>query len=264
MLCWQALADFNKQRTEVELTDSERVSLYTQAILLLPTNLFVLDQFGLSLLYAGLRTQAYRLYRNAVEMGIWGNYMQRPVSKYVPGLTATPWHEPSRYPLVDTLEEGYAAIREEFLRNFRENNQLFTPEQESLHLGGDWTEVRIKSSGNGFTKASASFPRTLETLSRLPEDTFTSVKFSVISAGTHIRTHTGPSNERLRIHLCVYHTGGARIRVVDKWHTWREGKAIVFDDSFEHEVVNLGADFRAVLILDIWHPELPLEQRIVH
>ena len=131
-------------------------------------------------------------------------------------------------------------------------------------MGGDWTEVRIKSSGHGMTEASAMFPETLRTLALLPPDTFTSVKFSVIQAGTHIRTHTGPSNERLRVHLCIYHRGGARIRVVDEWHSWEEGRAILFDDSFEHEVINLGTHFRAVLILDIWHPELPLEQRIVH
>ena len=208
--------------------------------------------------------------------------MQRPVSKYVPGLTAVPWHDPSRYDVVRVLEEGmlllficlfvylfvhfsgYPAIRTEFLHRYHNNQELFTTERESLHMGGDWTEVRIKSSGHGLTEESALFPETVRTLSNLPPDTFTSVKFSIIQPGTHIRTHTGPSNERLRIHLCIYHTGGSRIRVVDKWHGWQEGKAIVFDDSFEHEVVNLGSEFRAVLILDIWHPELPADKRIVH
>ncbi|KAI6649118.1 Aspartyl/asparaginyl beta-hydroxylase-like [Oopsacas minuta] len=260
----KALAEFNRKRTEIELTDPERVSLYTQAVLLLPTNLFVLDQFGLSLLYAGKSTHAYKLFRNAVALGMWGEYMQRPVSKYVPGLTAIPWHDPTKYSVVKILENGYRAIREEFLYRYHNNQELFTTEQESLHMGGDWTEVRIKSSGHGLTEVSELFPQTLQTISNLPPDTFTSVKFSVIQSGTHIRTHTGPSNERLRIHLCVYHIGGARIRVMDKWHGWQEGKAIVFDDSFEHEVVNLGADFRAVLILDIWHPELPIDKRIVH
>jgi len=49
-----------------------------------------------------------------------------------------------------------------------------------------------------------------------------------------------------------------------EWHTWEEGKAIIFDDSWEHEVIHTGTDIRVVLIMDIWHPELPESQRIVH
>ena len=29
----------------------------------------------------------------------------------------------------------------------------------------------------------------------------------------HIPPHTGPSNDQLRVHLSLVHTGGARIRV---------------------------------------------------
>ena len=40
-----------------------------------------------------------------------------------------------------------------------------------------------------------------------------------------------------------------------------DGHAIVFDDSFEHDVIHEGADPRIVLVLDAWHPELPPERR---
>mgnify|MGYP005752355777 CR=1 FL=1 len=36
---------------------------------------------------------------------------------------------------------------------------------------------------------------------------------------------------------------------------------LVFDDSFEHDVIHEGADPRIVLVLDAWHPELPPERR---
>ena len=36
---------------------------------------------------------------------------------------------------------------------------------------------------------------------------------------------------------------------------------MVFDDSFEHEVWHDGRDPRVVLIMDFWHPDLPLEKR---
>lgn len=38
--------------------------------------------------------------------------------------------------------------------------------------------------------------------------------------------------------------------------SWKDGEIIIFDDSFEHEVWHNGTDFRLVLIVDVWHPEI--------
>jgi len=49
------------------------------------------------------------------------------------------------------------------------------------------------------------------------------------------------------------------MRVKDKFHTWKEGQSIVFDDSLEHEVYNQSDDIRVVLIVDFFRPmPLPL------
>ena len=43
---------------------------------------------------------------------------------------------------------------------------------------------------------------------------------------------------------------------------WEEGKVLVFDDSFEHEVWNPSERPRLVFIVDAWHPDLvTAEQR---
>lgn len=36
---------------------------------------------------------------------------------------------------------------------------------------------------------------------------------------------------------------------------------MIFDDSFEHEVWHNGTSPRLILIVDVWHPELTLEER---
>lgn len=43
--------------------------------------------------------------------------------------------------------------------------------------------------------------------------------------------------------------------------TWEEGKAIIIDDSFDHEVWHNGSSFRLILIVDFWHPDLTPRQR---
>ncbi|XP_062502468.1 aspartyl/asparaginyl beta-hydroxylase-like [Corticium candelabrum] len=259
----KALQQFNDRRPKLKMTNEEKLALYSKSILLLPTNLFVVDQFGLALMATDHKDLANTLFENAVKTGLWGHPMQRPVSKYVRYLPAKPWLEPKHFPFLRKLEKGYKKIKEEFLTTLKNNPELFTEEAENLHVGGNWTELRLKSSGHGFTKASESFPKTMRIINNCGQE-FTSIKFSAIQANTHIQPHTGPTNERLRIHLTLIHKGGAKIRVHDEWHTWVEGKAIIFDDSWEHEVVNEGTEPRVVLIFDIWHPELPENERIVH
>ena len=48
--------------------------------------------------------------------------------------------------------------------------------------------------------------------------------------------HFGPHNDRLIWHLCIMNCKGPKLRVGNTWREWEEGKVIVFDDSFEHEV----------------------------
>lgn len=45
------------------------------------------------------------------------------------------------------------------------------------------------------------------------------------------------------------------------YRSWENGKFLLFDDSFEHEVWHNGTDVRVVLIIDVWHPELTEEER---
>ena len=106
------------------------------------------------------------------------------------------------------------------------------------------------------------FQKTMEIIDS-SEQEFITIKFSAIQPGSHIAAHTGPSNDRLRVHLPLVHTGGARIRVGTEWKSWEEGKVIILDSSWEHEVIHSGNDTRIILILDIWHPELTLKDKIL-
>ena len=92
-----------------------------------------------------------------------------------------------------------------------------------------------------------------------------SVEFSILDEGTHIKPHCGPSNHKWRFHLGVIVPSGGTtsIRVgdpeaLDSRRPWEEGKVIMFDDSYEHEVFHegLGQGPRVVLIVDVWHPEV--------
>ena len=62
------------------------------------------------------------------------------------------------------------------------------------------------------------------------------VCFSSIMPGTRILPHTGPSNMRLTCHLGLTGCNGTEITVGSEKSNFKDGKCIIFDDSFVHEV----------------------------
>ena len=71
----------------------------------------------------------------------------------------------------------------------------------------------------------------------------------------------GPLNGILRGHLAMVIPEGCGLRVGGVDTTWEQGKVLVFDDSFVHEVWNHSSAIRIVLFLNFWHPCLSLEER---
>ena len=62
------------------------------------------------------------------------------------------------------------------------------------------------------------------------------VKFSSMTPGSHIPPHCGPSNSRMRLHLGIQTPENVTIRCGNVNRTWARGRAMIFDDSYEHEV----------------------------
>ena len=86
--------------------------------------------------------------------------------------------------------------------------------------------------------------------------------FSCLAPGTHLRAHCGSTNARLTCHLGLLVPGGATIRCGTEAREWAEGECIVFDDSFEHEVIHGGEADRFVLYTVVHHPELGTPQMV--
>ena len=72
----------------------------------------------------------------------------------------------------------------------------------------------------------------------------------------HVLPHVGVTNRRLVLQFPLRGWHGVRFRVDDEWRSYAEGRALVFDDSFEHEVVHAGAADRLVLYAVLHHPGL--------
>ncbi len=87
------------------------------------------------------------------------------------------------------------------------------------------------------------------------------VLFSVLEPGTHIEPHNGMLNTRLICHLPLVVPANCRLRVGNDTRTVKAGEMLIFDDSIEHEAWNESDEIRAILLFEIWRPELSDAER---
>jgi aspartate beta-hydroxylase len=201
--------------------------------------------------------------RLAVEQGFWDDALQRPI-EYVPGASRQPVYEPSDFWFVRHLEANYEKIAAEIDAVIDPARQGFLPVEEPLLGSGRWDQVVLYDGGRRHDRACGLFPLITETVEQIPEATTLGpgvVTLSWLHPGTHIVPHCGRTNAQLRVHLGLRVPDNVTIRVGAQRLNWQEGKCIVFDDSFEHEVWHHGSQPRIVLLLDVLHPALDERQR---
>ena len=127
----------------------------------------------------------------------------------------------------------------------------------------DWKILMLYAMGERPAANRSLCPGTCALLDEIP-DLFQAF-FSILDAGKSIPPHTGPYRGYLRYHLAlkVPRRNPPSLRVKDQWYVWQEGKAILFDDTHCHEVVNRADDDRVVLVIDVLRP-MPAVARLVN
>ena len=207
----------------------------------------------------------------------WTSAMQRP-PHFVSGIRSRPWYDSNDFSWIKRLEGAWAAIRNEGMaamtKAAKEQASKAMPvtwgqvggralHDGSLVASGEWRELLLFGTGGAGEEGRRQCPFTSALLSSIPEIVHAATVgvgealFSVLSPTTHLRPHCGSTNARLTAHLGVRVPSGCRIRCGDVERTWEEGKCIVFDDSFEHEVWHNGDEPRLVLLMNFWHPDYP-------
>ena len=205
--------------------------------------------------------------------------LQRPHYPCFPGLRNRPWHDPATCPAARVLEDHFAAIRDEALalgaaheldystaaRPWRSWRRPWTMLRREP-ARGTWTVYLLYHMGVPVEPLTRSCPRTMAIVESLPgaclDYPWGDFIFSAMAGGAHLRAHCSIDNLRVRLHLGIAIPPGCSIRVGTEERRWEEGRCLVFEDSFEHEVWNRSGARRIVLIADLWHPDLtPVEVR---
>ena len=95
------------------------------------------------------------------------------------------------------------------------------------------------------------YPKTTSILQKL--GSVKSAYFSILAPGKHMPPHKGPYKGiiRYQLALSVPKNGECKIIVDDKDCFWEEGKSVLFDDTYTHEVINNTNEVRIALLLDV-------------
>jgi len=199
----------------------------------------------------------------------------QPMRYFIPQLPPVDFFERSQFPWLDAIEAGTEAIRDELLAVLRSEQGFgpyitYDPDQPvaqwaELNHSPRWSAFHLVKDGLPVAENAARCPQTMALWATTPSPDQPGrtpvAMFSLLKPQTHIPAHVGASNARLVTHLPLIVPPGCRFRVGNSIREWVPGKAWVFDDTVEHEAWNDSDQLRAVLIFDIWHPALSVDER---
>jgi beta-hydroxylase len=171
-----------------------------------------------------------------------------------------PVYRTEDFPWCRTLEENWRAIREELDVVLAERERLpafqeISPEQIAITTDDKWKVLMFHAYGLKVEHNCRKCPKTAELCERIPG--MKTAFFSILAPGKHIPPHCGPYNGVLRFHLGLIvpePNADCKIAVDGEIHHWQEGRGLVFDDSFPHQVWNDTPGQRVVLFVDFVRP----------
>ncbi len=209
-----------------------------------------------------------------IMFGTTKPYLQQPKHYFFPDLPHRAFYDPSQFDWVVALEQHTDAIREE-VRALLVTPDLFNPYVERnlrrpqfgidrMVNNPEWSAFYLWKHGELIAENAARCPRTVAAMQAVPLTQMParspSVLFSIMQPNAHIPAHHGMINTRLIAHLPLMVPAGCEFRVGNHTRPWQEGKVWIFDDTIEHEAWNRSNQTRAILLFEVWRPELSIAE----
>jgi beta-hydroxylase len=177
---------------------------------------------------------------------------------------ARPYLDVRAFPALAPLQANWRTIREEALQlldagyiraalkyNDAGFNSFFRTGWKRFYL--KWYEAPLPS-------ARALCPRTVALLESIPS--VTGAMFALLPPGGRLVRHRDPFAGSLRYHLGLVTPNSERcfIDVDGERYHWRDGEAVVFDETYIHYAENQAGETRIILFCDV---ERPLSSPII-
>ena len=164
------------------------------------------------------------------------------------------------FPWAAELEADWRKIRAELdqvmvYRDQMPSFQEILKEVSTIQTDNDWKTFFLAGIGMDCGENARRCPETMRLLGKIPG--MKTAFFSILSPHKHIPAHRGAYNGVLRFHLGLLvpePRERVRIRIGNDFRHWTEGKSLIFDDTYNHEVWNDTDGYRVVLFVDFARP----------
>jgi beta-hydroxylase len=176
----------------------------------------------------------------------------------------TPVYDPKLFGWIPELERRWPEIRAEVDSLLARQDAIppladISPDHRRIAPPGKWKSFFLFGYGYRSEENCARSPKTAEAVARIPG--LNSAFLSILDPGAHIPRHRGVTKAILTAHLGLIvplRREACRMQVDEEMLTWEEGKALVFDDTWFHEVWNDTDQQRVILLVQFRRPTGPI------
>lgn len=169
-------------------------------------------------------------------------------------------YDPALFPWAGEVAADWKIIRAELDQIMQVRDEIpsfheILKEAQTITADANWKTFFLAGIGMDCSENAKRCPETMRLLQKIPG--MKTAFFSILAPKKHIPAHRGAYNGLLRFHLGLQVPEPnelCRIRIGNQICNWREGEALIFDDTFNHEVWNDTDGYRVVLFIDFVRP----------
>jgi beta-hydroxylase len=175
-----------------------------------------------------------------------------------------PFVDVARFPELQPLQQNWTMIRDEAMKLCDEGHIRAASGYTDLGFNSffrrGWKRFYLKWYDAPLASAQALCPKTVALMQSIP--TINGAMFAMLPAGGDLGRHRDPFAGSLRYHLGLStpNSEQCRIFVDGQPYHWRDGEAVIFDETYVHWAENRTDKDRLILFADV---ERPVTNRIV-
>ncbi len=167
-----------------------------------------------------------------------------------------PYHSPNEFPELAALTSRWEEIRDEALtlEDHIKGSQKYDDAGFNSFFRRGWKRFYLKWYGESHESARQLCPKTTEILGAIPS--IKAAMFAELPSGSKLMKHRDPYAGSIRYHLGLRTPNDNRcfINVDGTPYSWRDGEAVMFDETFIHYAENQSDQNRLILFCDIERP----------
>jgi beta-hydroxylase len=171
---------------------------------------------------------------------------------------AQPYADLKHFPELRAVTAQWQMIREEALKLFDEGYIRAAASYNDIGFNTffrtGWKRFYLKWYGDFLPSAATLCPQTTALLAKIPS--INAAMFTVLPPGSRLGAHRDPFAGSLRYHLGLVTPNSPECCIIvdgERYH-WKDGEAVMFDETYIHEAANRTDVTRVILFCDIERP----------